>query len=277
MTIFAEIDLALCPRIALSRSASSIHSIRKLQNVLGMPATTRSSNKQAKLEDVGAGSTQSKKSASSKKRKSTEELKRAKKPTKKAKKDADQDDNEHDSEAVVINRAPVLELWASCVTHFLHPSLPWSTCLSAGAAISTITAISKGRSIGKMEKPDPGDAQEKRQKRKERDQKAGLEEIETMSFKLRLDKEGQAMVGDKPKKAAEEALKKKYGGPDTYKTVKTAFEEALQSWKGKEEELDQRAFGMYEDFRPSIPPGQKGWGRKGQMRLQTIKEVVSAG
>ena len=146
-----------------------------------------------------------------------------------------------------------------------------------GGAIATITAISKGRSIGKMEKPDPGEAQEKSRKRKEKAEEAGLEEIETMSFKLRLDKEGVAMVGDKPKKAAEESLRKKYGGDANYGKVKGVFEEALKSWKGKEEELDGRAFGMYEDFRPTIPPGQQEWGRKGQLRLETIKEVVSAG
>ena len=244
-----------------------------------MPAATRSSTRQTKLEDVGAGNTEAKKSATgNKKRKATEEpTKATSKPTKKAKKAADQNgDPQADSDVIVINRAPVLELWASCVTQFLHPKLSWSTCLSAGGAIATITAISKGRSIGKMEKPDPGEAHEKSRKRKEKAEEAGLEEIETMSFKLRLDGDGQARVGDKPKKAGEEALKKKYGGDDSYQKVKVAVEQALNPWKGKEEDLDGRAFGMYEDFRPTIPPGQQGWGRKGQLRLETKQEGVSA-
>ena len=253
-----------------------------------MPTTTRSANKQTKLEDVGAGSTESKptkrkagtaKASTGQKRTVDESSKDVKsKDAKKAKQSHSGDDagGQDTSESIVINRAPVLELWASCVTQFLHPSVSWETCLSAGGAISTITAISKGRSIGKMEKPDPGEAEERRGKRKEKAEKEGLEELEVMSFKLKLDKSGQAMVGGKPKKAGEEALRKKYG-PEQYDKVKKVFQDSLKSWKGKEEELNGRAFGMYEDFRPTIPPGQQGWGRKGQLRLDTVKDAVAGG
>ena len=251
-----------------------------------MPATTRSPNRLTKLEDVGAGSTTSRSTkgngASSKpstgqKRKAAEPSKDAKtKGVKKAKQshDTDGEGGEGDGEVVVINRAPVLELWASCVAQFLHPSVPWKTCLSAGGAVATITAISKGRSIGKIEKPDPGEAEEKKLKRKEKAEKEGLEELEVMSFKLSLDKDGSAMVGGKPKKAGEEALRKKYGGSEQYEKVKRVFLETLETWKGEEDELDGRAFGFYEDFRPSVVPGQQGWRRKGQLRLETVKEAV---
>lgn len=253
-----------------------------------MPATTRSANKQTKLEDVGAGKKKDIKApakfvrskgtdrTSSKKRKAQQpsaetETKSAKKAKASPKQDATSDGKSGDA-IIIINRAPVLELWGSCVTHFLHPSVSWSTCLSAGGAISTITAISKGRSIGTIDKPDPGKQEEKQQKRKA---KENLEELEVMSFKLRLDKDGQAMVGDKPKKAGEEALRKKFGGSEQYEKVKGTFENALKAWKGREEELDGRAFGMYEDFRPSIPPGQSGWGRKGQLNLEAVKTAIS--
>ena len=96
-----------------------------------------------------------------------------------------------------------------------------------------------------------------------------------MSFKLSLDKNGQAMVGGKPKKAGEEALMKKYGGSAQYERVKGTFQDALKGWKGEEEELDGRAFSYYEDFRPSIAPGQQGWGRKGHLNLETVKTVVT--
>lgn len=250
-----------------------------------MPASTRSSTKQAKLEDVGAGaksgpnpvtkptkSTPKAAPTGNKRKADTDPKEGGKQSAKQAKKSpkAEQADS---SDVIVINRAPVLELWASCVARTVYPSVSWETCLSAGGAISTITAISKGRSIGTMEKPDPGEEQEKREKRKEQADKEELEELEVMSFHLRL-KDGQAMVGDKPKKAGEEALRKKYGGAEQYDKVKKAFEEALSSWKGREEELDKRAFHMYEDFRPSVQPGQAGWGRKGQLRLDTIREIV---
>lgn len=248
-----------------------------------MPTTTRSASKQATLEDVGAGNAKAKpikrragttKATTGQKRTADEPSKDVKgKGSKRAKQSHADGGDQNDSESIVINRAPVLELWASCVTKFLHPKVSWETCLSAGGAISTITAISKGRSIGTIEKPDPGEAEEKKQKRKEKAEKEGLEELEVMSFKLNV-QNGQAMVGGKPKKANEETLKKKYG-PEQYDKVKSAFQEALKSWKGKEEELNGRAFGMYEDFRPSIPPGQQGWGRKGQLNLGTVKDAVT--
>ena len=241
--------------------------------------TTRSANKQAKLEDVGvvdkdaAGPANSKASAGQK-RKADSLAQDAKGKAKKSKQVKSEDEQEDDY--ITINRAPVLELWASCVAQFLHPSLSWNTALSIGGAISTITAISKGRSIGTMEKPDPGEAQRKKEKREEAAEKGGLKEVEVMSFHLNLDDNGQALVGGKPKKGNEDALRKKYGGPEQYDKVRTAFQDSLQSWKGKEEELDKQSFGFYEDFRPSIPLGQKGWGRKGQLRLETVKQVVDA-
>lgn len=173
-------------------------------------------------------------------------------------------------DAITINRAPVLELWAASVAHFMFPSMSWATCLSVGGAISTITAISKGRAIGKMDKPDPGIAEEKRLK--QREAQANLDDIEVMGFHLHI-KDGNAMVGDKPKKSNEDVLMKKYG-PQNYERAKDAFAAALTTWQGREDELDKEAFHMYEDMRPNVPAGQKGWGRKGQLSLATIESVV---
>lgn len=243
-----------------------------------MPATTRSAKQQSTLEDVGAGNVDSKGSnTTSKKRKAPVEQQDAQSSVKR-KKGLDSGDNsgDHNSNAsVTINRAPVLELWASCVTQLLYPLLSWNTCLSTGGAISTITAISKGRSIGKIEKPSPEEAQNKREERQQQAADGQLEELETMSFKLSLNQSGQAMAAGKPKKANEGALTKKYGGSEEYERVKRTFNEALQAWKGSEDQLSERAFGMYEDFRPSVPPGQSGWGRKGQLNLETVKSAVS--
>ena len=249
-----------------------------------MPATTRSANKQTKLEDVGAGSTsakstKSKSTTTGQKRKAVEpksSVSKAPKKTKQSQSTADGDAGDS-GDTVIINRAPVLELWASCVAQFLHPAVSWETCLSVGCAIATITAISKGRSIGKIDKPDPGEGQKKKAERKRKAEKESLDDIEVMSFKLNVNKDGQAMVGGKPKKAGEEALIKKYGGSEQYDKVRKTFRDALKPWKGQEEDLDSRAFHAYEVFRPSVSPGQQGWGRKGQLKLETIKSAVANG
>ncbi|KAF2168808.1 hypothetical protein M409DRAFT_52814 [Zasmidium cellare ATCC 36951] len=236
-----------------------------------MPATTRS---QTTLEEKGVSTSKPTPAKLQPNKRKAGTATTASSSSKKKKTSPDTRPSHHDAsednEAITINRAPVLELWASCVAHSIYPSLEWSTCLSIGGAISTITAISKGRSIGTIEKPDPGKAQEKREKRRE--EQAELGEVEVMGFHLKL-KDGAAVVGDKPKKGNEDTLKKKYGDQQ-YEKVKAMFDESLKAWKDKEDELNSKAFGMYEDFRPNIPTSQQGWGRKGQLRLDTIKSAV---
>lgn len=170
---------------------------------------------------------------------------------------------------IIINRAPVLELWAATVTSFLYPELSWETSLSAGSAISTLCAISKGRAIGTIDKPDSSKAEKKKQRYKG-DQ---LDELDVMSFHLKL-KDGYVLIGDKPKTPNEQTLIKKFGEA-AYEHAKETFQDSLQSWSGQEDELNAQAFHHYEVFRPTVPKGQKGWGRKGILNLQTVKDAVS--
>ncbi|KAI7223530.1 hypothetical protein KC333_g460 [Hortaea werneckii] len=253
-----------------------------------MPAITRSATKQPKLEEIKGTKTGGKGTNDTRKRKSldvsTSSSKRQKgKNGHQQQKEAssassDKGSTQHLNEdeaqdAITINRAPALELWASCVTNFIYPSIPWETCLSVGSAISTITAVAKGRSIGRIEKPGPDEVENRRRERQRKAETEQLEDIEVMGFHLRL-KNGQALVGDKPKPGNESTLSNKFGQAQ-YERAKRAFQDALGSWKGRESELDREAFRMYEEFRPTVPPGQKGWGRKGQLNLENVKSVVS--
>jgi hypothetical protein len=175
---------------------------------------------------------------------------------------------------IIINRAPVLQLWSACVAHITYPNLSWETCLSAGSAISTICAVAKGRSIGTV--PEKDESNEKAAKRaKAKKQQKELDSIQVMQFKLKL-KDGLAVVGSegKGKPGGEEALRKKFG-EEQYVSAKEAFEEVLKSWKGEEDELNRKAFGFYEQFRPEVKSGQKGWGRKGELDLDKVGSVVS--
>lgn len=249
-----------------------------------MPATTRSGTKQARIDnpdETKAAVTGSKRKAAplkgedqqpKKQPSSTSQPSRKDSPHKKD--DPVKTENGEDEDSILINRAPVLELWAASVASFLYSRISWETCLSAGSAISTLCAISKGRSIGTIEKPDPAAAEGKKKKRQHADSDS-LEELEVMGFQLKL-KDGQALVSDKPKKANEALLLKKFGD-EAYEKVRSTFQDVLQAWKGQEDELDSRAFHCYEDFRPSVPKGQKGWGRKGVLSLQAVKDAVSSG
>jgi hypothetical protein len=181
---------------------------------------------------------------------------------------SDESESGESKDEILINRAPVLELWAATVTSFLYPDISWETSLSAGSAISTLCAISKGRAIGTIEKKDPSTAKKKKSAKSDQ-----LDELEVMGFHLKL-KDGHVLVGDKPKKANEQTLIKKFG-EEAYKQAKETFQTSLQSWSGQEGELNAQAFHHYEVFRPTVPKGQKGWGRKGILNLQTVKDAVS--
>ncbi|KAI7088081.1 hypothetical protein KC356_g3573 [Hortaea werneckii] len=254
-----------------------------------MPAVTRSATKQPKLEEIIKGTETSDKGPNHTRKRKSLDVSTSTSKKSKSKNDRSQQElnnsagsdkgstrqNNDDNEgqvAITINRAPVLELWASCVTQFIYSSVSWETRLSVGGAISTITAVAKGRSVGTIEKPDPGKAEERRRERQQKAENEQLEDIEVMGFHLRL-KDGQALVGDKPKAGNEGALSKKFG-QNQYEMAKRAFQDALDSWKGRESELDREAFKMYEDFRPTVPRGQKGWGRKGQLDLESVKSAI---
>ena len=174
---------------------------------------------------------------------------------------------------IFINRAPVLQLWGACVAHFTYPSLSWETCLSAGSAISTICAISKGRSIGTIpEKDDSEGKQHARDKAKKKQKE--LDRIEVMHFKLKL-KDGLVLVGSKQKgkPGSEELLKKKFSEKE-YEAAREAFDGALKSWEGDEEGLNEKAFKFHEGFRPDVRKGEKGWGRKGELSLVKVKSTI---
>jgi hypothetical protein len=42
----------------------------------------------------------------------------------------------------------------------------------------------------------------------------------------------------------------------------------------KPTELAQKAFGLYEKFRPSIPEGVAGWGAKGTLDLARVRALA---
>ncbi|KPI38028.1 uncharacterized protein AB675_1126 [Cyphellophora attinorum] len=193
--------------------------------------------------------------------------------------DASEKANERStSKPIMINRAPVLTLWAACVACFLYPDLNWEACLSAGAAIATLCAISKGRAVGKMDPPnDDNDNKAKKKEKREKDRDDAPQNLDVMSFALPLNpKDGgrSVMMSGKPKPQSESALISKYGGKEAYSSARKAMEEGLKAWRDDEDELNRRAFGMYEKFRPGVPSGSQGWGRKGELDLEKIAQVV---
>jgi hypothetical protein len=167
---------------------------------------------------------------------------------------------------IIINRAPVLHLWSACVAHVVHPELSWQTCLSAGSAVSTICAAAKGRSVGTVPEKEESASKTSRE---------DFETVQVMHFSLRL-KDGLALVGStgKGRPAGEDGLRRKFGEVE-YERVRGVFDEVLGDWDVGPDELNPKAFEFYEQFRPEVKSGQKGWGRKGELDLEKVKIVVA--
>ena len=67
-------------------------------------------------------------------------------------------------------------------------------------------------------------------------------------------------------------LETKFG--DALEDVSDAMRKLAKSLPPSQ--LAQKAYALYEKFRPEIPPGKKGWGASGKLDLELIRKMASA-
>jgi hypothetical protein len=65
-------------------------------------------------------------------------------------------------------------------------------------------------------------------------------------------------------------LENKFG--DDLDRAEEAMQKLAKAYKPKE--LAQEAFSLYEEFRPEIPSGKKGWGAEGNLDLGLIEKLA---
>ena len=171
----------------------------------------------------------------------------------------------------MINRSPVLQLFSACVAHFQHPDLSWQQCLNIGSAISALCAVSKGKAVGMIEPKDKSEAEVKSKEDKQAKTLEDSKVVTVMGFPLPMKNEAVLLSGT-PKRANEGMLKGKFG--ERYEETVKVIQDALQSWRDDREDLDKKAFHMYEKFRPTVPAGQSGWGRKGELNLAEVENTI---
>jgi len=170
---------------------------------------------------------------------------------------------------VLINRAPVLTLWAAVVAEAL--GYERDTALTLGKALAGLNAQSKARSLGIY-------GQSKGPEGELPPRKAGLGEefwiqICQRAIPVKNTKDGmRAVIKDEAIDPAgvERYLRNKLG--EHYETVQMVMEELARSFP--REELARRAYGLYEIFRPSIPSGQQGWGARGEFKLDLMRSLA---
>ena len=167
---------------------------------------------------------------------------------------------------ILINRAPVLTLWAAVVAERL--GFKHDEALSLGKALAGLNAQSKGRRLG-IFKPSP------KELNKVREQKRGEEfwvDLLGRALPARNTVEGvRAVVKAKPidPDDVERYLQSKFG--DDLPETRKAMAELANAFKP--DELAQRGFALYEQFRPVIPQGVQGWGAKGELDLGLVSKL----
>ncbi len=168
---------------------------------------------------------------------------------------------------ILINRAPVLTLWATTVAERL--GFDRDEALSLGKAVAGLTAQSKGRRLG-IYKPVP---QEVKQARARKRGEEFLIEICGRSVAAVNTPDGmRAVTNNKPidAKSVERYLESKFG--ESLETARAAMRDLTKAFRP--EQLSKNAFSLYERFRPAIPEGVTGWGAKGTLDVDRIRSLA---
>jgi hypothetical protein len=176
------------------------------------------------------------------------------------------------SERILVNRAPVLALWASVVAESL--GYDRDAALSLGQAVSALNAQAKGRRLGIYGPPKeaPSAAPPKAPPREE----VFWVSLCSRPVPARATAEGIRAV-----------IKGEVVGPQRVQAylqsklglhlegVRRALQELAASLSP--EELTEQAYSLYERFRPAIPAGRRGWGVAGELDLELIRSLQRRG
>jgi hypothetical protein len=169
---------------------------------------------------------------------------------------------------IQINRAPVLTLWASVVAERL--GFKHDEALSLGKALAGLNAQSKGQRLG-IFKPIPKELKKVREQ--ERGEEFRVELLGRALPAMNTDEGVRAVIESKPIEpgVVERYLESKFG--DQLAEARKAIMGLANSLKP--DELAQRGFSLYEQFRPVIPEGVQGWGAKGELDLGRISKMAA--
>jgi hypothetical protein len=169
---------------------------------------------------------------------------------------------------VSVNRAPVLTLWAAVVAEQL--GFDHDEALTLGRSVAGLNAYSKGKALG-LFKPAPEDV------RRERERLAHGTMLHVSLLHravpvVRTPEGLRALAKDKPVQPAgvQRYLAGKFG--DALAAVEDAMRALARSLPA--DELEHRAYALYEHFRPAVPEGVQGWGAAGVLDLARIRAAA---
>jgi hypothetical protein len=171
---------------------------------------------------------------------------------------------------IVINRAPVMTLWAAVVAERL--GFARDEALTLGRAVAGLNAQSKGRALGLFAPASPTDV---RRKRREHEMGKALH-VELLHRAVPATRTHEGLRALDPDgtpadpAAVERYLNGKFG--DHLAAARRAMETLAAAYSPAT--LAHAAYGLYEEFRPAIPRGQAGWGAKGVLDLTRIRALA---
>jgi hypothetical protein len=171
-----------------------------------------------------------------------------------------------DDNTVKINRAPVMTLWAAVVAERL--GFDEEESLSLGRGVAGLNAQSKGRRLGIFE-PTKESGEQARQR--ERDEDFAVSLLGRPVPARNTDKGVRAVNEGRP---IDPGSVQRYLGSknkDDLILVREAMRELADSYEP--EELAGKAYDLYEQIRPEIPEGKKGWGAFGNLSIKKIRAL----
>ena len=173
-------------------------------------------------------------------------------------------------ERISINRAPVMTLWATVVAERL--GYDRAAALTLGRAVAGLNAASKARTLG-LTKPAGATGRTRRLKARAPQEVELLQRVvpvsRTPSGLRAIDRDGKPSSPE----AVERYLSAKFG--DALAAARSAMVALAASHPPGT--LAERAYALYEAFRPSIPAGTAGWGAKGLLDLGRIRSLAGPG
>ncbi len=173
------------------------------------------------------------------------------------------------TEKLTVNRAPVMTLWAAVVAETL--GFDSDEALTLGKAVSGLNAQSKGQRLGLYDREMTDEARRAARERQPAEQyTVGLlgRAVPVINTKYGV----RAVNEGRPEDPAsvQRYLEKKFG--ETLPEVREAMKDLAKSLS--KDELKRRAYELYEEFRPAIPEGKRGWGAEGELDLEKIRRLA---
>jgi hypothetical protein len=167
----------------------------------------------------------------------------------------------------LINRAPVLTLWAATVAERI--GFDKDEALSLGKAVAGLNAQSKGQRLG-IYKPVPQEV--KKARARKRGEEFLIEICGRQVPAINTPDGVRAVIKNQAieAKSVERYLESKFG--EMLGSARAAMRDLAKAFRP--EQLRTNAFNLYEEFRPAIPGGVKGWGAKGNLDLDRIRSLA---